>query len=266
MALKTNYKDDGFTGNRKYRQITNADNTLSFEDVTAYNPVGDNFGAKDINDTNTAVNSITNPTFEDYTSTAVPDPETALSGIKSKASITTLFTNIKAVLKGAFLKMYLLTTKEQLMANTLAGRTADALLTKQLNQDLGALNDSGAIKGMDAREDGVYITYSTGADTVTKKLGNLGNTSYIQAEPTYRRVAAEFDVSDCNKILFTCKTSGSAIWFMGSNESTYVINTGTSLGFCTSSANETKEYDVSSYKYFRVEMLGSGIVQNIKFS
>ena len=135
-----------------------------------------------------------------------------------------------------------------------------------VNQNLNALNDSGAIKGMDAREDGVYITYSTGADTVTKKLGNLGNTSYIQAEPTYRRVAAEFDVSGCNKILFTCRTSGSAIWFMGSNESTYVINTGTSLGFCTSSANETKEYDVSSYKYFRVEMLGSGIVQNIKFS
>lgn len=138
--------------------------------------------------------------------------------------------------------------------------------TDGINQNLNALNDSGAIKGMDAREDGVYITYSTGADTVTKKLGNLGNTSYIQAEPTYRRVAAEFDVSDCNKILFTCRTSGSAIWFMGSNESTYVINTGTSLGFCTSSANETKEYDVSSYKYFRVEMLGSGIVQNIKFS
>lgn len=136
------------------------------------------------------------------------------------------------------------------------------------NSNLASLNDSGAIKGMDAREDGVYITYTptAGADTVTKKLGNLGNTSYIQAEPTYRRVAAEFDVSDCNKILFTCRTSGSAIWFMGSNESTYVINTGTSLGFCTSSANETKEYDVSSYKYFRVEMLGSGIVQNIKFS
>lgn len=34
------------------------------------------------------------------------------------------------------------------------------------------MNDDGAIKGMDAREDGVYITYSTGADTVTKKLGN----------------------------------------------------------------------------------------------
>ena len=162
MALKTNYKDDGFTGNRKYRQITNADNTLSFEDVTADNPVGDNFGAKDINDTNTAVNSITNPTFEDYTSTAVPDPETALSGIKSKASITTLFTNIKAVLKGAFLKKYLLTTKEQLMANTQAGRTADALLTKQLNQDLGGLNF----------KEEAGKKYVRGADAVWVPLGN----------------------------------------------------------------------------------------------
>lgn len=58
MALKTNYKDDGFVGNRKYRQITNPDNTVSFEDVTAYSPVGDNFGAKDINDTNTEVNKL----------------------------------------------------------------------------------------------------------------------------------------------------------------------------------------------------------------
>ena len=44
-------------------------------------------------------------------------------------------------------------------------------LTQQ-NRDLHTLNDSGAIKGLDAREDGVYITYSTGADTVTKKLGS----------------------------------------------------------------------------------------------
>ena len=42
-----------------------------------------------------------------------------------------------------------------------------------LSRDLNAINDNGAIKGMDAREDGVYITYSTGADTVTKKLGSF---------------------------------------------------------------------------------------------
>ena len=44
----------------------------------------------------------------------------------------------------------------------------------ELNRDLNAINDNGAIKGMEAREDGVYITYSPtgGADTVTKKLGS----------------------------------------------------------------------------------------------
>ena len=38
---------------------------------------------------------------------------------------------------------------------------------------MASMTDSGAITGMDAREDGVYITYipSTGADAVTKKLG-----------------------------------------------------------------------------------------------
>ncbi len=58
MALKTDYKDDGFAGNRKYRMITNADGTMSFEDVTPYDPVGDSFGAKDINDTNIAINRL----------------------------------------------------------------------------------------------------------------------------------------------------------------------------------------------------------------
>ena len=44
-----------------------------------------------------------------------------------------------------------------------------------LSRDLNAINDNGAIKGLDAREDGVYITYSPagGADTVTKKLGSF---------------------------------------------------------------------------------------------
>lgn len=58
MALKTDYKDDGFAGNRKYRMITNADGTMSFEDVTPYDPVGDSFGALDINTTNTEINKL----------------------------------------------------------------------------------------------------------------------------------------------------------------------------------------------------------------
>ena len=63
---------------------------------------------------------------------------------------------------------------------TAAGSVADARIVRQhgleideINRDLTALNDAGAIQGMDAREDGVYITYTpvAGADAVTKKLG-----------------------------------------------------------------------------------------------
>lgn len=52
--------------------------------------------------------------------------------------------------------------------NDLEQRISNGFAKAKTNID--SLNDNGAIKGMDAREDGVYITYSTGADTVTKKL------------------------------------------------------------------------------------------------
>lgn len=60
---------------------------------------------------------------------------------------------------------------EQRIANGFANAKTNI---DELNMDLNAINDNGAIKGIDAREDGVYITYSTGADTVTKKLGRSG--------------------------------------------------------------------------------------------
>ena len=102
---------------------------------------------------------------------------------------------------------------------TAAGSVLDArqgktLMDKynQLNRDLSALNDSGAIKGMDAREDGVYITYvpKTGADAVVKKLGDVdlnailvdhthtinGNTALSKSYPlikgTYIIIAVHF--------------------------------------------------------------------------
>lgn len=60
--LKTNYVDDVLdtTKNqlRKYQQIQNDDRTVSFVDVTEYTQVGTPFGAKDINDTNAAINDV----------------------------------------------------------------------------------------------------------------------------------------------------------------------------------------------------------------
>lgn len=61
MALKTDYIDDVFTGSRKYQEIINEDNTKSFLDRTVYTRNGTRFGAKDINDTNTAINKLYKP-------------------------------------------------------------------------------------------------------------------------------------------------------------------------------------------------------------
>ena len=56
-ALKTDYKDAVYTGNRKYTQTNNADGTISLVDATAYSTEGDPFGANDINATNSAINA-----------------------------------------------------------------------------------------------------------------------------------------------------------------------------------------------------------------
>ena len=58
MSLKTNYKNDIFSGNRKYNLISNTDGTVSLEDVTEYQQAGDIFNADDINATNIKVNEI----------------------------------------------------------------------------------------------------------------------------------------------------------------------------------------------------------------
>ena len=58
------------------------------------------------------------------------------------------------------------------------GFVSGAKPVAQLISDLSAMNDNGAITGMDAREDGVYITYvpADGADPVSKKLASKGIT------------------------------------------------------------------------------------------
>lgn len=60
MALRTDYKDDilDLTQNtkRKYRMVTNADGTVSFEDMTVYSQIGDSFGAAELNEIANVVN------------------------------------------------------------------------------------------------------------------------------------------------------------------------------------------------------------------
>lgn len=59
-TLPVNFKDDildaSMNGKRRYQLISNSDGTYSLEDVTEYTQKGSNFGAAQINATNTAVN------------------------------------------------------------------------------------------------------------------------------------------------------------------------------------------------------------------
>ena len=89
---------------------------------------------------------------------------------------------------------------------TIAGFALDARQGKELmdrinelNRDLSAMNDNGVITGMDAREDGVYITYvpADGADPVSKKLGSNGIT-YLGDMP----YTCTQDYGDCTLLTF----------------------------------------------------------------
>lgn len=60
MALKTNFTDDilseSMNGKRQYNVTENSNGTKSLEDATDYQSVGSTFSAKDMNETNAAVN------------------------------------------------------------------------------------------------------------------------------------------------------------------------------------------------------------------
>lgn len=62
MSLKVDYVDAVYTGNKKYTITANSDGTSTITDSTEYSQKGTQFGAKDINETNAAVNRLNHVT------------------------------------------------------------------------------------------------------------------------------------------------------------------------------------------------------------
>lgn len=149
-SLRTNYKDDILSGDRKYRMITNSDGTVSFQDVTDYTQEGDTFGALDINATNTAVNALQEANGDtdisgigDGTNTgAINALNTQLTAIKSHVGMiihsTTLDTEakVKAIYGGeAWSKIegqFLLGASASHAVNTTGGAETVALTVNQM--------------------------------------------------------------------------------------------------------------------------------------
>ena len=137
--LKTDYKDYVYLDeNKKYKMINNPDDTVSFQDVTDYSIIGDEFGANDINATNQKINEIANKTIL-----------TSLSDI-GLSEFTTLDAIVTAVPNGKTLQLYLSNDNASTLYGTSGGRgnlptNIAGLLTVQKENGI----------------DWVYITYKT---------------------------------------------------------------------------------------------------------
>ena len=86
MALKTDYKDDVFSGDRKYQKKDNSDGTISLVDKTAYSQKGDVFSAADINATNKAVNGLSAVATTSANGLMSAEDKSKLDGIASGAT------------------------------------------------------------------------------------------------------------------------------------------------------------------------------------
>ena len=79
--LKTDYKNDVFSGQKKYSMTENEDNTVTFTDVTNYSQVGDNLGVSELNIINEILNGLAN--FLELTQTLSTSASTDFAFVNS---------------------------------------------------------------------------------------------------------------------------------------------------------------------------------------
>ena len=107
MALKTDFKDDIFEGNRKYKLSQDGEGNTEIQDVTVYSQEGNLFTAEHINATNKAVNGLS----EDMASLkkSVSDGKTLVAAAITAKKVATAATasfaemaeNIKKIVLGS---------------------------------------------------------------------------------------------------------------------------------------------------------------------
>ena len=93
--LKTTYKDDKYSGKRKYTITENSDGTTSLDDVTTYEETGDIYSAYDINKTNGSVNAF-------YTEFVSKNADTANNFITVNQTIANNLAKVTSVKTATF--------------------------------------------------------------------------------------------------------------------------------------------------------------------
>ena len=103
--LRTDYKDDVYTGNRKYHMSSNGDGTVSFTDETQYIQNGDRYGAEQINEVNGIINNLDNNVYKstDAAITDIADNDyIPIYDTSASARKKTLWSNIKNLFTQTF--------------------------------------------------------------------------------------------------------------------------------------------------------------------
>ena len=174
MALRTNYKDDVFTGKRKYTEIDNGDGTISFNDETEYTQTGDTYGAAQINETNDVVNNLDSKSYKsaDAAETSIADndyfPFYDTSATKQKK---TLFSNLKNVLTNVF------AIKTHSSSSTTYGTGSSSLYGHVKLSDNYTSSAGPADSGVGASSKAVFDAFTTNKNSITSVSGSVSSLS-----------------------------------------------------------------------------------------
>lgn len=163
MALNTNYKDDVFSGQRKYSQTTNGDGTVSFTDETQYSQVGDTFGAAQVNEQNTHINNLDDKAFmsDNSAMTDIADGDYfPIYDTSASARKKTLWSNIKSVLTNVF------AIKNHASAQTTYGTGNASLYGHTKLSDKYTSSDGAASAGVGASSKAVYDSYTANKNSI----------------------------------------------------------------------------------------------------
>lgn len=181
--LRTNYKDDIFTGKRKYTEVNNGDGTISFNDVTEYAQVGDSYGAAQINEHNDILNQLDNSAFRntDSASTDLADNDyVPFYDSSAGARKRTLWSNIKSALLSTFAQK----VHNSNSAGTYGAGTASSFGHVKLTDNYTS-NDGAASASVGASSKALNSAYSKLNTDVSNLSSGKAPTNHKSTATTY---------------------------------------------------------------------------------
>lgn len=221
--LRTNYKDDVFSGSRKYRTVNNADGTVSFTDETTYTQRGDTYGAAQINQSNEIINSLDNNAYK--------STDAAMTDIADNDYIpvydTSASTRKKALwstLKSLFTQTFAIKVHDSNSAGTYGAGTSSRFGHVKLSDSYDNVSPGSSSQSVGASEAAVCNAYDALANNIQNVSSRLGTSlSVVDASLVVNNNHFYFDYHD-GKYGYNTSSRRGADTFFPFNRPVYKIN------------------------------------------